>query len=87
MKKLLMAVAGAMALLGASATVNAAPVASMDLKSTIARDGSAAEQVHMRRWRHCHRQCRWGHHHRRCWRVCHGGWGGYGHHRRHHRHY
>lgn len=33
--------------------------------------GSAAEPVHCRRYRHCHRRCRltrWGW---RCWRSCH----------------
>ena len=84
MKKFLMAVAGAIALFSVAPVAQAAPISGMDAKAAIARDGSQAEQTHMRRWRHCHRRCVWRHGHRHCWRSCHGGWGHH-HHRHHHR--
>jgi len=33
--------------------------------------GSAVEQVHCRRYRHCHRRCHWTRWGWRCWRRCH----------------
>jgi hypothetical protein len=33
--------------------------------------GSVVEQVHCRRYRHCHRRCHWTRWGWRCWRRCH----------------
>lgn len=80
MRKISLALIAALSLLSAPAIANAAPVGVMDMKAAVTRDAGQVQQVHWRRWRHCHRMCSWRHHHRHCWRVCHGGHGGHGHH-------
>jgi hypothetical protein len=84
MRKLFFAALGAAALIAtASGGANAAPVTGMDVKSAVERDASQAEQVHWRRWRHCHR---WGCHGGHRWGIYHG-WRHHGWRHRHHRHH
>ena len=76
-RNLLLSLAGASAAIVIGlATAQAAPSSSVgDALRSTAQNQSVVQDVHWRRYRHCHRVCRW---HRGCHRVCHGG-------RHHHR--
>ena len=73
MRKVSMAIASAIALFCLPGVGNAAPAVNMDVKAGVTLDGTQAQQVHWKRWRHCHRACTRRHHHRVCRTVCHGG--------------
>ncbi len=69
MKRTFTALAAA-SLLSAAALVSGGTGAeALPALANMSRIDTGAQQVHWRRWHHCHRHCnRW-----RCWRDCHGG--------------
>lgn len=69
---LLTALAGTACLIAVSASpTQASPLPSLALLKP--SQASPIEQIHWRRYYHCHRRCWWHRGHRHCRRVCHRG--------------